>query len=908
VAAGKQQEAIAEAVKALEKETEAEVASLREDEREADRIEASIRDKLAEEAHGKEVLLEMAIDFERVKSALRELQAVNNDSEREAEELTNQVCQKIADLIAQGAPKELIDALASACQKGENMQAQHRLPRAEPASLAEGLNQLKEMEGMLGGSARGRVKLVEELLNVTIAANQHEKEKLEEDNRRKTAEEDARLEVLEREAAADRARSAQRDAEDAENERRRKEREEMAWYEKTWEWAKENPWTAALIVVVAAAAVAATIYYAGPAIMSGIGKGAATVKSVATKGLINTMASSGLIKGSTVKLIHDIGAVVAIGGGGGLLIGGIKTYLNEKEEEAKEEEARQKAQEKMDRARAQKDRQEEEEKARKREAARRRAEEETRGKEEVKQKPVEGPKPVSPSRGSHNSTTARDALQAKLREKRAKEAQAAAIAQKKVEEEAKRKAEENAKQREELRRKAEEEAKKQEEEEESRRQGEAKRQAEEEARHEEDRRKQEAAKRKLEEETRGKEEAPKQEAKTPAGPGGGKKILGTRQLLQEKAKELVAKRALAAAAAREQVEAVALKKAADKKKERARWKAKQKAKKAAERAVPEGADGSQASADPLRDTLFGAAPTPTLSHVPGPFAPQSSSSPSSAPSSSSAPSVAEAPDALGDQDEVDEAGMEDLFQDLTGPSFTRDLAKEIQAEVRTFLSQEHTKKEAQELAQELATMLHKMQVQHSGLEEVVATERTLRDLCARYELAVPGPKPAPFISPKAIGRAINQAMELLVPGNDLLQIALGNKAMPTTAKGRIELFISTALDFMPGGKLMRLFKSTAVRKVQGHLLKMASKGGKMGRKAMDVSFLDKKELAKRLKISVDKVHDVKKDIVKSFRDILNKKGITNPDICVDKTGNIVLRHPATKETIITNVPLSSFEK
>jgi hypothetical protein len=116
-----------------------------------------------------------------------------------------------------------------------------------------------------------------------------------------------------------------------------------------------------------------------------------------------------------------------------------------------------------------------------------------------------------------------------------------------------------------------------------------------------------------------------------------------------------------------------------------------------------------------------------------------------------------------------------------------------------------------------------MQAQHSGLEEVADTQKSLRDLCARYELAMPGPKPAPSISPETIGRAINQAMELLVPGNDLLQIALGNKKMPDTPEARIELFISTALDFMPGGKLMRLFKSAAARKVQGHILKLASK-------------------------------------------------------------------------------------
>ena len=119
-------------------------------------------------------------------------------------------------------------------------------------------------------------------------------------------------------------------------------------------------------------------------------------------------------------------------------------------------------------------------------------------------------------------------------------------------------------------------------------------------------------------------------------------------------------------------------------------------------------------------------------------------------------------------------------------------------------------------------MLQRMRAQHGDLEEVSATEKSLQDLCTRHGLAVPSPKPTPIISQEAITAAINQTIEMLVPGSDLLQIALGNREMPTTADGLIKWAFTTALEFLSGGKVLKFFKSSFVRKIEGHILKLAT--------------------------------------------------------------------------------------
>jgi hypothetical protein len=72
-------------------------------------------------------------------------------------------------------------------------------------------------------------------------------------------------------------------------------------------------------------------------------------------------------------------------------------------------------------------------------------------------------------------------------------------------------------------------------------------------------------------------------------------------------------------------------------------------------------------------------------------------------------------------------------------------------------------------------------------------------------------------------------------------------------------------------------------------------------------FPGKKELAKRLNVTVERFHrETKKDITERFSGVLQKKGIKNPDIGTDSLGNIVLKDPRTGKTILTEVPLSNF--
>ena len=76
----------------------------------------------------------------------------------------------------------------------------------------------------------------------------------------------------------------------------------------------------------------------------------------------------------------------------------------------------------------------------------------------------------------------------------------------------------------------------------------------------------------------------------------------------------------------------------------------------------------------------------------------------------------------------------------------------------------------------------------------------------------------------------------------------------------------------------------------------------------DVKFPSEDELARRLDISPDEIHNVKKDIKKAFPDELKQLNTTNPDIGYDPAGNIVLRNPKTGQAIRTGAPLAAFGK
>ena len=193
------------------------------------------------------------------------------------------------------------------------------------------------------------------------------------------------------------------------------------------------------------------------------------------------------------------------------------------------------------------------------------------------------------------------------------------------------------------------------------------------------------------------------------------------------------------------------------------------------------------------------------------------------------------------------------------------------------------------------------------------TEKALEELCDEFGLEKPDTTPAPLISQEALIQAFNTVLDSTVPGSELIKVILGTTERPETLQDYAKLAAETALDFLPGGKALKAFKGAAaklgIKKLEKQLLKQAQKKAKQlkkAQKAIDVKFLDKKELARRLNVDLEKVHKAKRKILNEFSEALNKRGIKNPDICVDKAGNIVLRHPHTKETILTQVPLSTF--
>jgi hypothetical protein len=122
--------------------------------------------------------------------------------------------------------------------------------------------------------------------------------------------------------------------------------------------------------------------------------------------------------------------------------------------------------------------------------------------------------------------------------------------------------------------------------------------------------------------------------------------------------------------------------------------------------------------------------------------------------------------------------------------------------------------------------------QLSGLEaRISATQKSLTDLCSRYGLPVPAIRPHPPISPEALKSIFNHALDMAVPGSELIKIVLGTEEMPTSREKWVEVAVNTALELLPGGKFLRLVRSSAVGKIQGQILKLAAKKAKMAKKA-----------------------------------------------------------------------------
>lgn len=69
------------------------------------------------------------------------------------------------------------------------------------------------------------------------------------------------------------------------------------------------------------------------------------------------------------------------------------------------------------------------------------------------------------------------------------------------------------------------------------------------------------------------------------------------------------------------------------------------------------------------------------------------------------------------------------------------------------------------------------------------------------------------------------------------------------------------------------------------------------------------QLAKRLGVTIEFYHKtIKPEMKRQFAKEAKELNTTNPDFTPDKSGNIVVINPVTKESIITNVPLDSFKE
>jgi hypothetical protein len=72
---------------------------------------------------------------------------------------------------------------------------------------------------------------------------------------------------------------------------------------------------------------------------------------------------------------------------------------------------------------------------------------------------------------------------------------------------------------------------------------------------------------------------------------------------------------------------------------------------------------------------------------------------------------------------------------------------------------------------------------------------------------------------------------------------------------------------------------------------------------------DAKELAKRLNTTVTDFHyNIKKQMKKDFSKELKKLGANNPDIGINKDGNVLLKNVQTKKTVDTGVSLEKYKK
>ena len=122
---------------------------------------------------------------------------------------------------------------------------------------------------------------------------------------------------------------------------------------------------------------------------------------------------------------------------------------------------------------------------------------------------------------------------------------------------------------------------------------------------------------------------------------------------------------------------------------------------------------------------------------------------------------------------------------------------------------------------------------------IEATEQSLKTLCERFELEVPDLTAAPPISQETLIAVFNQVLDYTTPGSELIKIALGTADAPQSWEEYVALAANTALDFLPGGKALKMFKGARAKlglaKLNKLLAKQAKKKAGKGVKTAGVS-------------------------------------------------------------------------
>jgi hypothetical protein len=87
--------------------------------------------------------------------------------------------------------------------------------------------------------------------------------------------------------------------------------------------------------------------------------------------------------------------------------------------------------------------------------------------------------------------------------------------------------------------------------------------------------------------------------------------------------------------------------------------------------------------------------------------------------------------------------------------------------------------------------------------------------------------------------------------------------------------------------------------------------GKSSLLAHNTCFPGREQIAKLLNTTVEHFHrNIKGKIIAEVREqygnAFRRLGARNPDIGISDAGNVVLRHPTSRQTIETNIPIDKF--